>query len=113
MKHGAILLNVSRGGLVNSDELMAGLERGQLGGLGMDVWENECEQRAQLAVCACVRARVCVCVCALVCVCVCVRGACACPGACTHAGHGTGWWSHPPRGAPPPAPPPAPPLPPP
>jgi phosphoglycerate dehydrogenase-like enzyme len=43
MKEGAFLLNVSRGGLVNSDELIAGLERGQIGGIGLDVWENEGE----------------------------------------------------------------------
>lgn len=41
MKHGAILLNVSRGGLVDTDEVLNALERGQIGGLGMDVWENE------------------------------------------------------------------------
>lgn len=41
MKQGAILLNVSRGGLVDSDELISGLERGQIGGIGLDVWENE------------------------------------------------------------------------
>jgi lactate dehydrogenase-like 2-hydroxyacid dehydrogenase len=41
MKKGATLLNVSRGGLVNSDALIAGLENGKLGGVGMDVYENE------------------------------------------------------------------------
>lgn len=41
MKKGAILLNVSRGGLVDSEALMAGLENGQLGAVGMDVYENE------------------------------------------------------------------------
>lgn len=41
MKKGAILLNVSRGGLVDSQALYDGLENGQLGGLGMDVYENE------------------------------------------------------------------------
>ncbi|WIA17926.1 hypothetical protein OEZ85_009419 [Tetradesmus obliquus] len=43
MKKGAILLNVSRGGLVDSQALYDGLENGQLGGLGMDVYENEGE----------------------------------------------------------------------
>lgn len=41
MKQGAFLLNVSRGGLVNSEELINALERGQIGGIGLDVWENE------------------------------------------------------------------------
>jgi lactate dehydrogenase-like 2-hydroxyacid dehydrogenase len=44
MKHGAILLNVSRGGLINTDAVMEALESGIIGGLGMDVWENEREQ---------------------------------------------------------------------
>lgn len=43
MKKGCFLINVSRGGLVDSDELMQGLESGQLGGVGMDVWENEAD----------------------------------------------------------------------
>jgi D-lactate dehydrogenase len=43
MKEGSMLLNVSRGGLVNSDELIHGLERGQIAGIGLDVWENEGE----------------------------------------------------------------------
>jgi hypothetical protein len=41
MKPGTMLINVSRGGLVDSDALFEGLENGQLGGLGMDVYENE------------------------------------------------------------------------
>jgi hypothetical protein len=41
MKKGAILLNVSRGGLVNSDALINGLENNTLSGVGMDVYENE------------------------------------------------------------------------
>ncbi len=41
MKPGTMLINVSRGGLVDSDALFEGLETGQLGGLGMDVYENE------------------------------------------------------------------------
>lgn len=41
MKKGCILLNVSRGGLVENAALVSGLESRQLGGLGMDVYENE------------------------------------------------------------------------
>jgi D-lactate dehydrogenase len=43
MKKGALLLNVSRGGLVDSDEMMHALESTQLGGVGLDVWENEAD----------------------------------------------------------------------
>jgi lactate dehydrogenase-like 2-hydroxyacid dehydrogenase len=50
MKPGAILLNVSRGGLVDSQALYDGLENGQLGGLGMDVYENEGERSVVNAV---------------------------------------------------------------
>jgi D-lactate dehydrogenase len=46
MKKGCIIVNVSRGGLVDSQALYDGLENGQLGGLGMDVYENEGEQAA-------------------------------------------------------------------
>lgn len=41
MKKGCILLNVSRGGLVENAALVSGLESRQLGGVGMDVYENE------------------------------------------------------------------------
>ena len=41
MKHGAILVNVSRGGLVDIDAAMDALETGQLGGLALDVYEQE------------------------------------------------------------------------
>eukprot|EP00878_Enallax_costatus_P017913 GHUV01018835.1.p1 GENE.GHUV01018835.1~~GHUV01018835.1.p1 ORF type:complete len:293 (+),score=47.53 GHUV01018835.1:318-1196(+) len=42
-KKGCILLNVSRGGLIDSDEVMNGLESQQIGALGLDVWENEAD----------------------------------------------------------------------
>jgi lactate dehydrogenase-like 2-hydroxyacid dehydrogenase len=41
MKKGAILVNVSRGGLLDTRSAMNALERGQLGGLTMDVYEYE------------------------------------------------------------------------
>lgn len=41
MKEGCILINVSRGGLVENAALLSGLESRQIGGLGMDVYENE------------------------------------------------------------------------
>lgn len=36
-----MIINVSRGGLVDTDAVTEGLENGQIGGLGMDVYENE------------------------------------------------------------------------
>ncbi|GLC50489.1 hypothetical protein PLESTB_000385200 [Pleodorina starrii] len=41
MKRGAMLINVSRGGLIESDALFDALESGQIGALGLDVYENE------------------------------------------------------------------------
>jgi len=41
LKPNALLINVSRGGLVDTDALLAGLESGQIGGLGLDVYANE------------------------------------------------------------------------
>ena len=37
MKPRAILINTSRGPLINEDDLLAALERGHLGGVGLDV----------------------------------------------------------------------------
>lgn len=41
LKPNTLLINVSRGGLVDTDALIAGLESGQIGGLGLDVYANE------------------------------------------------------------------------
>lgn len=41
LKKGVILINTSRGGLVDTSALVAGLESGIIGGCGIDVYENE------------------------------------------------------------------------
>lgn len=41
MKHGVILLNTSRGGLIDSKALIHCLKSGRIGGVGMDVYELE------------------------------------------------------------------------
>jgi D-lactate dehydrogenase len=41
LKPNALLINVSRGGLVDTDALLMGLESGRIGGLGLDVYDNE------------------------------------------------------------------------
>lgn len=41
MRKGAILVNVSRGPLIDNDALIEGLEAGKLGGVGLDVIEGE------------------------------------------------------------------------
>ena len=41
MKHGAVLINVSRGALINTKALIAALKTGRLGGVALDVYEEE------------------------------------------------------------------------
>jgi D-lactate dehydrogenase len=41
LKHGALLINTSRGGLVDTEAAVVALKSGQLGGLGLDVYERE------------------------------------------------------------------------
>ena len=41
MKKGAMLINTSRGGLLNIKEVILGLRNGSIGSLGIDVYETE------------------------------------------------------------------------
>ena len=41
MKPGAMLINTSRGGLVNTRDVISGLKTGKIGFFGMDVYEEE------------------------------------------------------------------------
>jgi D-lactate dehydrogenase len=43
MKKGVILINTSRGGLIKTVDLIKGLKSGQIGGAGLDVYEDERE----------------------------------------------------------------------
>ncbi len=41
MKNGVILVNTSRGALISTDDLIAGIRRHKFGGVGLDVYEEE------------------------------------------------------------------------
>lgn len=43
LQHGAMLINTGRGGLVDTPALIEGLKNGQLGYLGLDVYEEEAQ----------------------------------------------------------------------
>lgn len=43
MKPGVVLLNTSRGGIVDTDAVIAALKTGQIGGLAIDVYEEEAD----------------------------------------------------------------------
>jgi len=42
-KHGALLINTSRGGLIDTEAAIEALKSGQLGGLALDVYEQEAD----------------------------------------------------------------------
>lgn len=41
MKRGAVIINTSRGGLIDTESLLVALKAGQVGGVGLDVYERE------------------------------------------------------------------------
>lgn len=48
MKDGVILMNAARGGVINEDALIAGLNAGKIRAAGLDVYENEPNPRMDL-----------------------------------------------------------------
>ncbi len=50
MKHGACIINASRGGIVNEDDLVAALDAGHLSGAALDVYSSEPPQEGNKVV---------------------------------------------------------------
>ena len=48
MKDGAILINCARGGIIDEDVLLDALNRGKIGGAGLDTFKGEPNPRAEL-----------------------------------------------------------------
>jgi len=48
MKKGVLLINASRGGVINEDDLLAALDSGQVAGAGLDVFKGEPTPRKEL-----------------------------------------------------------------
>ncbi|MFB6257461.1 MAG: D-2-hydroxyacid dehydrogenase [Flavobacteriales bacterium] len=48
LKDGSILVNAARGGVIDEDALLEGLDSGKLAGVGLDVFENEPTPRKDL-----------------------------------------------------------------
>jgi D-3-phosphoglycerate dehydrogenase len=48
MKRGVLMINASRGGIINENDLLVALDEGILGGIALDVYENEPNPRQDL-----------------------------------------------------------------
>ncbi len=48
MKNGVVLVNASRGGVIEENDLLEALNSGKVAGAGLDVFENEPKPMAEL-----------------------------------------------------------------